>query len=171
MAHLVADGLLSKITKEEIEDKSKGDIVTKGLVVIHTGWFIMQCIARGAKDLAVTELEIMTVAFAFLNFITYLFWWNKPLNVNCPIRIVVKEGHRVPEPRPPETLSITDQILEVLTLIIPSRDDDVDLLRLKSVPTFYAGKIEEDSKAFYVLMSAEMTIAVICMGGELLSQA
>jgi len=75
------------ITKAEIKDKSKGDVVTKGLVLIQTTWFLLQCVARAKKHLALTELEVATAAFAFLNSITYALWWDKPLNVKCPIRV------------------------------------------------------------------------------------
>jgi hypothetical protein len=78
------------ITENEILDKSKGDVLSKGLVVIQTGWFILQCIARQVEHLPLTELELVTLAFAALNFVTYGLWWNKPLNVQCPVRVPVK---------------------------------------------------------------------------------
>ena len=33
------------ITEKEVKDKSKGDALSKGLVIIQTGWFILQCLA------------------------------------------------------------------------------------------------------------------------------
>ena len=78
------------ITENEIRDRSKGDLLSKGLVVIQTGWFILQCIARRIEHLPLTELELVTLAFAALNFVTYGLWWNKPLNVQCPVRVPVK---------------------------------------------------------------------------------
>ena len=78
------------ITEREIRDKSKGDVLSKGLVVIQTSWFILQCIARRVERLPITELELVTLAFAALNFITYALWWNKPLDVQCPFRVPKK---------------------------------------------------------------------------------
>ena len=78
------------ITEREIQDRSKGDALSKGLVVIQTSWFILQCIARRIERLPITELELVTLAFAALNFITYTLWWNKPLNVQCPFRVPKK---------------------------------------------------------------------------------
>jgi hypothetical protein len=75
------------ISKEEIKDKSKGDTLTKGLVLIQTAWFLLQCVARGAQHLSLTELELATAAFALLNIVTYVLWWDKPLNVQCPVRV------------------------------------------------------------------------------------
>jgi hypothetical protein len=153
-----------KIEKKEIEDRSKGDIISKGLAVVQTGWFIAQCIARGTEHLAITELEIVTVAFAFLNLITYIFWWHKPLNVTCPIRVVLKEGHSAPEPRSPPMLSLLDRFWRMMTLMTPDRDDGVDLLQEKRVPTFYAGAIDEKSRLYWILVLAEILIAMIFGG-------
>ena len=71
----------SCITKREIRDRSKGDILLKGLVVIQTSWFILQCIACKIKCLPIMELELVTFAFTALNFIMYALWWNKPLDI------------------------------------------------------------------------------------------
>jgi hypothetical protein len=75
------------VSREEIEDRSKGDAVTKALVVSQTAWFLLQCVARASQHLAVTELELATAAFALLNIVMYVLWWDKPLDVQCPIRV------------------------------------------------------------------------------------
>jgi hypothetical protein len=79
-----------KITEAEIEDRSKGDPLGKGLVVLQTSWFIAQCIARASQQLVVTEIELVTLAFATLNGLMYFFWWNKPLDVRCPVPVYIK---------------------------------------------------------------------------------
>ena len=71
-------------TEVEIKDKGKSDWFAKSLVLVQTSWFMMQCIARAIKHLPVTHLEIVTLAYAAMNFVIYIFWWNKPLNVNRP---------------------------------------------------------------------------------------
>ena len=50
----------------------------------------MQCIALAIKHLPITHLEILTLAYPAMNFVTYIFWWNKPLNVNRPVRVFQK---------------------------------------------------------------------------------
>ena len=75
------------VTREEIQDKSKGDAVTKTLVVMQTTWFLLQCAARGSQHLALTELELATAAFALLNIVIYTLWWDKPLDVQCHIMV------------------------------------------------------------------------------------
>lgn len=78
---------LTIITEEDIWDKSKGDFITKLLVLLQTTWFIVQCIARWMAKLQVTELEVITLSFACLNIIAYILWWEKPQNINAGTRI------------------------------------------------------------------------------------
>jgi hypothetical protein len=44
-----------EITEDEINDKSKGDGVSKGLTLLQTVWFVAQCIARAAQGLEITR--------------------------------------------------------------------------------------------------------------------
>jgi hypothetical protein len=83
--HLKNDEIL--ITEKEIQDKSKADALSKGLIVTQLAWFILQCIARVVEGLPITHLELVTVAFATLSFVTYALWWNKPLNVECAVLV------------------------------------------------------------------------------------
>jgi len=79
-----------KITVEEIKDKSKADFLSKTIAILQTTWFLFQCVARGVQGLAITELELVTLALASLNVATYACWWNKPLGVQDPARIYLK---------------------------------------------------------------------------------
>lgn len=78
------------ITAAEIKDRSKGDALSKLIAILQTTCFILQCIARGQQRLALTELELVTLALASLNAVTYTFWWHKPLGVQDPIRIYLR---------------------------------------------------------------------------------
>ena len=80
------------ITEDEIADRSKGDSLSKTIVLIQTTWFIAQCIARGVYGLDVTELEVVTLAFATLTGIIYYYWWDKPLDVRCSIPVQLLKG-------------------------------------------------------------------------------
>ncbi|KAJ7831569.1 hypothetical protein B0H13DRAFT_2431488 [Mycena leptocephala] len=76
---------IKNIDAEDIMDKSKGDALSKGLAMVQGLWFITQCIARVHQHLAVTELEVATLAFAVVNVFIWLLWWNKPLDVQRQI--------------------------------------------------------------------------------------
>ena len=60
---------LAMPTEAEIKDKGKSDWLAKSLVLLQTSWFVMQCIARAIKHFPVTHLEIVTLAYAAMNFV------------------------------------------------------------------------------------------------------
>ncbi|KAK0243508.1 hypothetical protein EDD85DRAFT_900879 [Armillaria nabsnona] len=75
---------LSKIRKEEIDDRSKGDGLSKGLAIIQATWFLMQCAARLKRSLPITILEAVAVGYAVFTVINYAAWWHKPLGISIP---------------------------------------------------------------------------------------
>ena len=89
---LVSSGKITppSISEEDIQARSKGDGLAKALVIIQTTWFIAQCIARRIQGLVITEIELVTLAFATLNSVMYFLWWNKPLNVESTVPIYLK---------------------------------------------------------------------------------
>jgi hypothetical protein len=89
---LTGKGDFPRITGEEIKDKSKGDIISKGLVVLQTGWFVLQCIARHEQGLSIAELELVTIAFAVISFALFLLWRHKPLGVRRGVRVYKKSN-------------------------------------------------------------------------------
>ncbi|KAG1889135.1 hypothetical protein F4604DRAFT_1569365 [Suillus subluteus] len=82
------------LTANQIHDKSKGNAISKGLIMLQVAWFVMQLITRAIYHLETTQLEAGTLAFAVLNFLTYAVWWNKPLNVQCPHPVYWKSESR-----------------------------------------------------------------------------
>ncbi|KAJ6565577.1 hypothetical protein DFH09DRAFT_1473741 [Mycena vulgaris] len=78
---------ISDVKADDIMDKSKGDALSKGVVLTQGLWFITQCLARVHQQLPVTELEVATLAFAVVNIFIWVIWWKKPLDVEQPIRI------------------------------------------------------------------------------------
>ncbi|KAG2117617.1 hypothetical protein DEU56DRAFT_874101 [Suillus clintonianus] len=75
------------ISKAEIEDRSKGDPLSKGIAVLQLVWFVSQLIARYVQNLPITLLEIDTLAIAALTCISYGLWWKKPKDVGCPYAV------------------------------------------------------------------------------------
>ncbi|KAF4593162.1 hypothetical protein EYR38_008874 [Pleurotus pulmonarius] len=74
-----------EVEEDDINDKSKGDMIAKALVVTQTAWFVIQLVARAVEGLAITELEIMTLAYSLICAILYSLWWSKPYDVQEPI--------------------------------------------------------------------------------------
>jgi hypothetical protein len=75
---------LPKLSARQIRDRSKGNMISKGLVVLQVAWFVLQLISRKICHLETTQLEAGTLGFAVLSFIAYAAWWNKPLDVQFP---------------------------------------------------------------------------------------
>ncbi|KAG2367574.1 hypothetical protein BDR07DRAFT_1372721 [Suillus spraguei] len=72
------------ITEADIEDRSKGDLLSKIAAICQLLWFVIQIVARHAKNLPVTLLEIDTLAIAVVACISYLLWLKKPKDVGRP---------------------------------------------------------------------------------------
>ncbi|PBK82555.1 hypothetical protein ARMGADRAFT_1140922 [Armillaria gallica] len=93
---------LAAITPETIEDKSKGDALSKTISILQISWFIVQCIARALQHLPITLLEMTALAFAGLSIIMYALWWHKPLNVKYHISLDGSDCRPWPETNDPE---------------------------------------------------------------------
>ncbi len=78
---------LEEISAETIEDKSKGDGLSKTISILQISWFIAQCAARVVQHLPMMLLEMTALAFAGLSVITYSLWWYKPLNIKYHISL------------------------------------------------------------------------------------
>ncbi len=91
---------LEAISVKTIEDKSKGDGLSKTISILQISWFIAQCTARVIQRLPITLLEMTALAFAGLSIITYCLWWYKPLNVQYHISLDKPGGGKyIPAPK------------------------------------------------------------------------
>jgi hypothetical protein len=133
---------------EEIQDRSKGDEISKGIALLQTMWFMIQCIARARQHLPLTELEIVTLAFASLNVVIRLIWWDKPLDVRYPIKI----GPKVTSGMRAEGVDVStwDRILtdpvpsfvDVTLVIFEGEVEDSFIPKTATrVPTLWAGRL------------------------------
>ena len=81
---------LDPIPEDVIDDKNKADLITKALVCIQAGWFIIQCVSRIAQELPLSLLEVHVLAHVFVAFMMYCLWFAKPYDVLSPV--VIKEA-------------------------------------------------------------------------------
>ncbi len=148
---------LAAISPETIEDKSKGDALSKSISILQLSWFIVQCIARALQHLPITLLEMTALAFAGLSIIMYSLWWYKPLNVKYQIYLdgsdcrPWSETNDPKEPASPVSRSWSewadrggrwffDWIMHT-TVGIPANEFYVDIQ--SAAPRFYSGTNEE----------------------------
>lgn len=148
------------LTEKRIHDKSKGNAISKGLVMLQVAWFVMQLMTRAIYHLEITQLEAGTVAFAVLNFLTYAVWWNKPLDVQCPHPVYWKST----KSRPQDHIDVAElerDDLPELGILAPVVVPIVELIgsplipssRKLRVPTFDGSIKLEDSDKVVLLLS------------------
>jgi hypothetical protein len=131
----------------DIMDRSKGDALSKGLALAQGLWFCVQYFARIHQHLAVTQLEVATLAFAVVNVFIWVLWWGKPLDVQRPIVVGPPKVEEVDLIRraEPKDLSgwITFYRIKIAGVIFGNYADGseeygYDPLSSSSVPSFWA---------------------------------
>jgi len=78
------------IVEADIEDRSKGDALSKGIAILQLLWIVLQLFARYVQNLPITLLELDTLALAALAAIAYGLWWKKPKDVRRPYAVYWK---------------------------------------------------------------------------------
>ena len=167
-------------TEEEIKDKGKSDWLAKSLVLLQTSWFVMQCIARAIEHLPITHLEIVTIAYAAMSFVIYIFWWNKPLNVHRPVRVfrrpessvtqhqVTSGETRRSRARELTWKAIPKRLKRIVIFIAGGQDGKVDLDGKDRVPRFWADSDEVDlgKSDMIVLVVGALFGAIHCLSWD-----
>ncbi|KAG2030474.1 hypothetical protein BDR03DRAFT_1095985 [Suillus americanus] len=123
------------LTAKQIHDKSKGNAISKGLIILQVAWFVMQLITRAIYHLETTQLEVGTLAFAVLNFLTYAVWWNKPLNVQCPHPVYWKSTESRPENHIDDVPESDKVAWDMLGIFYPVFHPILELIGWLDIPT------------------------------------
>jgi hypothetical protein len=155
-------------TEAELKDRGKSDGLTKLIILVQTLWFVIQCIARGMQRLPLTELEVITLAYTMLNFFIYVFWWKKPQNVGCPIRVYKASTaeHKMggKELEAWEFGSVKGLSEKVFMHFVGEQDGYIDYSQESSLPMFWAGR-PDFGGAVIMLASASMALLAAGFGG------
>ena len=77
------------LTRAEIEDKGKADIFVKTAALIQILWLVVAGVARLIQGLALTTLELSTLAYIPCALLVFYLWWEKPYNVAVPTVVVL----------------------------------------------------------------------------------
>lgn len=132
---LVELGALVPPTLNELKDRSKGDALSKGLAIVQTLWFIAQCIARHIRHMSITNLEVMTLAYTVITLSMYAAWWNKPLNISCPIRVPGAAAN----PADAAAAYPSSVLQRIAKYVMGNLDGLATPSQLERVPTFWSG--------------------------------
>jgi hypothetical protein len=132
-------------TEAEIKDKGKADIIAKIFAILQTSWFVAQCIARGVGKLPLTELEVVTLAYAMVNVFIYYFWWDKPKDAQCPVWVYVasKAGGVEGGEKLAWSGGVKGIIARIYTYVIGWQDERFNFSEESQVPTFWSGNARD----------------------------
>jgi hypothetical protein len=151
---------IKNVDVEDIMDKSKGDALSKGLALVQGLWFTTQCLARVHQHLAVTELEIATLAFAVVNISIWLLWWNKPLDVQ---RQIVVGPAKLPDSLPIRPIDALWAGRFLNAIFGTSDSDEYNPLSSTSVSSFWSLPMDEfdDLQGFLLPFAIEALVGTV----------
>ncbi|KAJ5710194.1 hypothetical protein N7493_009786 [Penicillium malachiteum] len=104
---LVKDGYMDypDLDTADIKDKSKSDSLARMITIGQAAWFFINCIIRVAQNLFLTTLELTTLSFILIFFVTSFCWQHKPKDISramilktpTPIALIRSKYHPRPE--------------------------------------------------------------------------
>ncbi|KAL8887557.1 MAG: hypothetical protein Q9215_004899, partial [Flavoplaca cf. flavocitrina] len=95
LIHLAKKGYFFHVSDADIEDKSKANMLAKGLVLLQITWTILQCLSRKATGLPLSVLEVHILVHAGCALIMYVLWFNKPMDVDEPVDVSSQIPHKL----------------------------------------------------------------------------
>jgi hypothetical protein len=155
---------IRNIDVEDIMDKSKGDALSKGLALAQGLWFCVQYFGRIHQHLAVTQLEVATLAFAVVSVFIWALWWGKPLDVQRPIVVGPPKGEEVNVTRSRD-LPVWIQFYGVIGGLYGVNEDadkdKYDPLLSSSVPSFWTSQSDKNKTEFIFGFVFECLVGIV----------
>ncbi|GAM90342.1 hypothetical protein ANO11243_083850 [Dothideomycetidae sp. 11243] len=90
--YLVHHGYLDLpiVTKKEIDDRNKRDMVLRLITLVQILWFFVDMVLRLLNRLHITALELTTMAFVSCSLVSAVFWLRKPADVRTHESLISK---------------------------------------------------------------------------------
>ena len=89
---MASEAYFPRIKRSDIQDKSKADVLAKGLVCVQVVWTVGQVIERKLASYPLTMLEVHTIVHVVCALLMYGLWIQKPLNVQDATVIEFREA-------------------------------------------------------------------------------
>lgn len=84
------------MSKDEIDDKNKGDALFKIIALVQAIWFFIQIVVRLSYHIPTSQLEILVFSFAICTALTYGLLLDKPQDASTVVTI---SAARYPTPQ------------------------------------------------------------------------
>ena len=91
---LARNGRFFDISPAIISDKSKANLLGKGLVCIQVIWFFIQWTTRVAAKYPLALIEIHTVVHVVCALSMYILWWKVSLKITSKLCISLSSRER-----------------------------------------------------------------------------
>lgn len=93
LRYLVKKGYITlpNLTEKDIGDRNKADVFVRALTLGQILWFLLQSIARAQQGLAITTIELTTLAFVCSAAFIFFFWLKKPMDIETHTVITIKK--------------------------------------------------------------------------------
>lgn len=142
--YLIRRGSLTLPPLQKIDGLSKSSTTGKLTALAGLLWFVIPCLSRIAQRLEMAAFEVMALAHTTIAIITFIPWWCKPMNVECPERVSLHNfyGRRRDSLSAPRSNRFRDQptFLQIsYAYIFGSQDVLYDFNTVIYVPMFWAG--------------------------------
>ena len=72
---------LLQLQRVVLQNPGKANAIGKAITCVQAIWFCSQCVARLNGSFSVSLLELNTFAHCISTLLIYIFWWNKPYDV------------------------------------------------------------------------------------------
>ena len=144
----IREGRLVLPPLDVIQGLSKSSNLSNLVALGGLLWFVIPSLARIHEGIPLAGLELMVLAHAIVAILTFLPWWKKPMNVDCPIRVSFQaysplEHARLYTPRQPTPIRERFSIAEIVfSYVVGSHDTLYRLEHASSVPTFWSGETD-----------------------------
>ncbi|KAK6974506.1 hypothetical protein R3P38DRAFT_3239357 [Favolaschia claudopus] len=159
---------IEAIPEAAIQDKSKRDGLAKLLAITQILRVVAQSLARWNQHLAITSLELATVAYAVVTTFMWFFWLKKPIDTHTTIQIVsVKNDDSVQRFTPEMEWSqaqararARDPVDRFIGMLL-GYYDNFDASKFKTVPSFFSPSSSKfPSRESKIAFRIECTVAV-----------
>ena len=92
--NLAREGHFFEISPAMISDKSKANLLGKGLVCVQVIWFFIQWVTRVAAQYPLALVEIHTVVHVVCALSMYILWWKVSLEISSKLCISLSSRER-----------------------------------------------------------------------------
>ncbi|KAK3679703.1 hypothetical protein LTR78_000079 [Recurvomyces mirabilis] len=83
------------ISADDLNDKSKSDVVGKSLAAFQIGYFLVVVLERVAAGLTISQLELGVCGFVVCSIAIYAAWFHKPKSVQT-VMVLKRYDDRIP---------------------------------------------------------------------------